>query len=123
MKRDISNKKDIEKLVNLFYEKVKLDKQIGYFFIELIKVDWEKHLQIMYRFWENVVFYTGNYNGNPMQQHLAIHNMKAFTTDDFTQWTILFNEAVNELFEGKNAEVIKQRAQNISTIMQIKIFK
>lgn len=123
MKKDISNKKDIEKLVNLFYEKVRLDKQIGYFFTEVIKVDWEKHLQIMYRFWENVMFYTGSYDGNPMQKHLAINEQQQFTIKDFAQWTKLFNETVDELFEGENAETIKQRALSISTVMQIKIFK
>ena len=32
MKKDILNRKDIEKLVNLFYEKVKQDKIITIFF-------------------------------------------------------------------------------------------
>lgn len=123
MKKDILNSKDIEKLVNKFYDKVKEDKVISHFFNEVVKVDWEKHLPIMYRFWENVLFYTGNYNGNPMQQHLAIHAKHPFSIKDFTQWTILFNETVDELFEGENAELIKQRAQSISTIMQIKMFK
>lgn len=123
MKKDIVNRKDIEKLVNLFYAKVKEDKGISHFFTNVVKVDWDKHLPIMYRFWENVLFYTGNYNGNPMQQHLAINAKHPFTIKDFTQWTKLFNETVDELFEGENAELIKQRAQNISTIMQIKMFK
>lgn len=123
MKKDILNRKDIEKLVNLFYEKVKQDKIINHFFSDVVKVDWEQHLPIMYRFWENVLFYTGNYNGNPMQQHLAIHAKHPFSIKDFTQWTILFNETVDELFEGENAELIKQRAQSISTVMQIKMFK
>jgi len=123
MKKDILNRKDIEKLVNLFYEKVKQDKIISHFFSDVVKVDWEQHLPIMYRFCENVLFYTGNYNGNPMQQHLTIHSKHPFTIKDFTQWTILFNETVDELFEGENAELIKQRGQSISTIMQIKMFK
>lgn len=123
MKKDIVNNKDIEKLVNLFYEKVKQDKVISHFFTDVVKVKWDEHLPIMYRFWENVLFYTGSYSGNPMQQHLAIHAKHPFTIKDFTQWTILFNETVDELFEGENAELIKQRAQSISTIMQIKMFK
>ena len=61
MKKDISNNKDIEKLVNLFYEKVKKDTTIAPFFLD--DFDWDKHLKIMYKFWENVLFYTGNYNG------------------------------------------------------------
>ncbi|MBS1647564.1 MAG: group III truncated hemoglobin [Bacteroidetes bacterium] len=123
MKKDIVNRKDIEKLVDAFYDKLKNDATLGHFFKEVVNVDWEKHAGVLYCFWENVLFYTGNYNGNPMQQHILIHAKKPFTIQDFTQWTLLFNETVDAFFEGKNAESIKQRAQSISTIMQIKLFK
>lgn len=123
MKKKLSTRKDIELLVDKFYDKVKQDKVISHFFSDVVKVDWSKHLPIMYRFWENVLFHTGNYSGNPMQQHLEVHARHPMTIKDFTQWTKLFNETVDELFEGENAEIIKERAQNISTIMQIKMFK
>ena len=123
MKKDISNNKDIEKLVNHFYEKVKKDAVIGHFFNVDMKVDWDKHLPIMYKFWENIVFYTGNYNGNPMQKHFDIHAKYPLSMKDFNRWTALFNDTVDELFEGANATLIKQRAQSIATVMQIKMFK
>ena len=41
MKTDIRNRKDIEKLVNAFYEKVKTDEVIGYLFTDVAKVNWE----------------------------------------------------------------------------------
>ncbi len=123
MKKDILNKKDIEKLVNLFYEKVKKDTIIGHFFNDDIKVNWDKHLQVMYNFWENVVFYTGSYNGNPMQKHFDIHAKHPLSMRDFNQWTTLFNESVDELFEGEKAEMIKQKALNIATVMKIKIIE
>jgi hemoglobin len=123
MKKDITNKEDIKKLIDLFYEKVKKDALIGRYFTEVMKVNWEKHLPLMYTFWENVVFYTGNYTGNPMKKHLEIHEKSPFSMKDFHQWNLLFNETVDALFEGDNANLIKQRAQSIGTIMQIKIFK
>ena len=63
---------------------------IGHFFTEVIKVDWDKHLPKMYNFWDNVVFYTNNYTGNPMQVHKNIHALHAFTEVDFKQWYGLF---------------------------------
>lgn len=122
MKKDIANKKDIKKLVDAFYEKVRKDPVIKHFFSDVVNVDWDKHLPIMYKFWENVLFYTGNYTVNPMIQHKAIHAKSQMTMEHFQQWTSLFNETVNELFEGEKAETIKQRAANIATVMQIKIF-
>ena len=61
MKEDIKNRKDIELLVNKFYEKIKIDKSIGPFFLETTNKNLTKHLSTMYDFWENILFFTGNY--------------------------------------------------------------
>ena len=121
MKNDIRDKQDIIQIVNTFYDKVKQDPLISHFFTEVKQVDWDKHLPKMYNFWDNVVFYTNNYSGNPMQIHKNIHALHAFTGADFKQWYTLFAATVDELFEGDNAELIKQRALSVATIMQIKI--
>lgn len=122
MKKDIQNRKDIEKLVNAFYEKVKKDDVIAYLFNEVAKVNWEKHLPVMYDFWENVLFYTGSYSGNPMDKHESLHRKSKMNTQHFDRWNKLFNETVDEYFEGYNSELVKQRAKSIATVMQIKIF-
>jgi len=43
------------------------------------------------------------------------------TRAHFTRWNELFAQTVDELFEGTNAILAKQRALSISTVMQIKI--
>ncbi len=123
MKKDIENRNDIEQLVDLFYEKVKQDKSISHFFINVVTVDWDKHLQNMYSFWENALFYSGNYAGNPMQQHFILNEKCPMSVKHFDQWIQLFNLSVDELFEGEQADIIRQRAQNISLVMQNKINK
>jgi hemoglobin len=121
MKKDIENIDDIKLLVNTFYDKVKADKIIGYIFNDIAKVNWEKHLPVMYDFWENVIFFTGSYTGNPMTAHVKMHNVVHFTTDHFERWIKLFTSTVDELFEGDKAELVKQRAISIATVMQLKI--
>ena len=121
MKTDITNKNDIIRLVNAFYEKIKLNPILSHYFTEVVRVNWERHLPIMYDFWENTIFYTGNYNGNPMRMHQGINRRHQFATTDFKEWLRLFTETVDEFFEGEKAELIKQRAHSIATIMQIKI--
>ena len=118
MKNDIVTKKDIELLVNSFYEKVKKDDLIAHFFIH---VNWDAHLPVMYDFWENSLFYTGTYTGNPMKTHKELHSLKAFTTADFDRWLKHFLATVEELFEGDKAELAKQRALSMATVMKIKI--
>ena len=121
MKKDIESKEDIQLLVDTFYETVKVDATIGYFFSDVTHVNWEKHLPIMYSFWENILFHTGTYAGNPMKTHMQLHEKSAMNTTHFERWLEIFNHTVNSLFEGGNAELIKQRALSIATTMQIKI--
>ena len=121
MKTDIKDRTDIALLVNSFYEKVKKDETIGYIFNDVAKVDWDHHLPIMYDFWESVLFHTGPYNRNPMVVHKSLHAKHPLTREHFAEWLRLFKETVDELFEGDNATTIKQRAESIATVMQLKI--
>lgn len=120
MKTDIRNRKDIEKLINAFYDSVKKDDVIGYFFNDVAKVNWELHLPKMYDFWENILFCTANYEGNPMVKHKELHQKSPMTKVHFQQWNKLFTQTVDKLFEGKKAEEIKNRALNISDAMMYK---
>ncbi len=117
MKTDIAGRSDLEILINRFYDKVRVNPVIGQFFAH---VNWDKHLPVMYDFWENTVFYTGGYLGNPLQIHQAFHKKHPLNADHFKQWQDLFLSTVDELFAGEKAELAKQRALSISTVMQIK---
>jgi len=121
MKGDISNRADIENLINAFYGKVKTDDQIGHFFMDVVHVNWEKHLPVMYGFWENILFHSGTYEGNPMQKHIALHILSPLKPEHFQRWLLLFFTTVDDLFEGNNAEQIKQRAQSIALVMEMKV--
>ncbi len=120
MKTDIRNRKDIEKLINAFYDKIKVDEVIGYFFNDVAKVNWEIHLPKMYDFWENILFYTANFEGNPMVVHKELNEKSPMTKAHFARWNELFTTTVDKLYEGKKAEEIKNRALNISHAMMFK---
>jgi hemoglobin len=122
-KNDISNRNDINHLVDHFYDQVKNDAVLGPLFQDIFKINWEKHLPIMYDFWDNVLFYSGNYNGNPMQVHKHLHHMHTLSSDDFKRWIDLFTKSVDQLFEGEQADDIKLRANNIAVVMQVKLFQ
>ena len=116
--KDITGRVEIELLVNTFYEKVNKNKGLSPMFAE---VHWETHLPVMYDFWENTLFFTGSYDGNPMKIHQDLHRRIPFTEAHFQQWIKLFYETIDELFEGVIAETARQRALSISTIMKIRI--
>ncbi|HMR86826.1 MAG TPA: group III truncated hemoglobin [Saprospiraceae bacterium] len=116
--RDIENRQDIEIVVNSFYDKVRQDDMIGFMFDH---VDWQKHLPVMYDFWDNVLFYTGNYTGNPMAKHQMANARYPMTAAHFERWLSLFYVSVEELFTGEKTTLLKERAKSIASIMQLKI--
>lgn len=119
--KDITGREDIELLVNRFYDKIKKDAVIGHIFTDVAHVNWEKHLPVMYDFFENMLFYTGGYTGNPMELHRHLNRIRPLTREHFQQWEQLFCNTVDELFEGSTASLVKQRALSISAVMKIRI--
>ena len=121
MRNDISARKDIILLVDTFYETIRKDEMLGYIFDDIAKVNWVKHLPVMYDFWENTLFYTGTYSGNPVLSHTHLHRLFPITKAHFDHWNLLFGQTIDKLFEGDKAELAKQRALSISIVLQIKI--
>lgn len=121
VKKDVSTPKDIHRIVNAFFKKVKKDTLLSPYFADKSKADWAIFLPVMYSFWENVIFYSGGYYGNPMQRHQEMNDLRSFKEEHFTRWIDLFCEAVDERYVGEKAEIMKERAQNIATVMQVKL--
>ena len=121
MKKDIENRSDIELLVNNFYAKVKADTLIGPIFTDKAKVNWDRHLPMMYDFWENALFYSGGYFGNPIATHKRLNRMFPLLPDHFQRWRELFLETLDEHFSGEKASLARQKAMSISALLQIKI--
>ncbi len=120
-KPDIKNKEDIKLVVDTFYKRVSHDPLIGHLFTETFKVNWEKHLPKMYDFWENVLFMSGGYSGNPMAVHSRIHHVATLNKEYFGRWKRLWLLSVNKHFKGPTADLAKKKATSIAAIMQYKL--
>lgn len=118
---DITNRADVENLVNTFYDKVRDDATIGIIFNEIADVHWDTHLPKMYDFWEGILFGTGNYKGRPMPPHFKLNETYPFRPEYFDAWLALFYATVDELFEGNKATEVKMRAMNIAAVMEHRI--
>lgn len=120
-KPDIQSREEIKILVDRFYEKVLKDSTIGHFFTEVVKVDWEKHMPIMYDFWESTLLLSHTYSGNPMLAHMDLNAKSKLEKKHFDRWLEMFVETIDENFEGNTAEQAKIRAQSIAVVIQSKI--
>jgi len=123
LKKDIENRADIELMVDTFYEKVLADKLLGYIFQDVAKVNWSTHIPILYNFWENIILFTGSYEGNPVNLHKHLHSIEPLNKTHFDRWNKLFILTVNQLFEGEKAELAKERALSISGIISAKVLQ
>lgn len=123
MKQDVLNKQDIGVVLLAFYERIKTDPLIGFFFSEVIHINWDYHLEKMNLFWENVLFHTGEYEGNPIITHRYINRLHPTRREHFKRWLLLFEESVDGLYTGPNADKMKQHAQSIADIMMQNILK
>jgi hemoglobin len=112
--KDITSRKDIELLVDKFYGRVKKDNLLAPIFEH---VDWPNHLPTMYNFWASMILGEQSYQGNPLQKHLPL----AIGRSHFSQWLLLFEQTVDENFEGRSADEVKSRAQTIAQVFQHKM--
>lgn len=121
MKKDISTRQDIEKMVDSFYTLVKKDEVIGYIFNEVVELSWVKHIPVMYNFWDTILLGSNTYKGNPMQIHIDLDKKETLKPEHYERWVKLFTETIDSLFEGDKAEEAKTRAQNMIGLIAFKV--
>lgn len=119
--KDIISRSDIEFLVDTFYNKIKQDAVVGFFFTEITTINFDTHLPKMYDFWESVIFKKGTYNGNPMLSHILLHQKVKLQIAHFERWLFLWEETLTNNYLGENTQEALQRAKQIASLIQFKL--
>ena len=121
---DIKSRQDVELMVRTFYAKVRRHIVIGPVFNEII-TDWPEHLSKLSDFWETNLFFVPAYKGNPIQAHIAVddHFNNSIDQVHFGHWLQLWFETLDELFEGKNTELARERARKMAHAIFMRIFE
>jgi hemoglobin len=121
MKKDIESREELEAFLWAFYKKAFADELIGHFFIEVVPLNLETHVPVIANFWESVAFNKPSYRKNVMEVHKHIHHLSKIRKEHLDRWVKLFTETLAENFDGDRAELMKQRARSIATLMDIKL--
>jgi hemoglobin len=116
-KEEIKGLEEIKVMVDSFYARVNKDDLLGPVFNDFAKVKWETHLPMMYTFWMSVLFGDMTYKGQPFLKHIPLPVEKKH----FDRWVQIFNQNIDELFEGEIAEDAKMRARSIAAIFNHKL--
>lgn len=124
MKKQIENRADVSFLVHQFYAKIRADREIGFYFNEMIS-DWDAHLEKLTDFWETNLFGVRKYKGNPHAVHNEVdaHFDEKITPNEFGIWLNHWFQTIDEHFEGENAETLKRRARKMSTFLYMSMFQ
>lgn len=123
MKKEIADRSDIQLLVDEFYKKVLQDGLIGHFFTEVVQISWEKHMPVMYQFWESVLLGQATYRGNAMVPHIELNRKSPLRPEHFGRWQQLWGETLDEHFTGEKVDEAKRKAEQMALLMQFKIEK
>lgn len=119
--KDIQNRKDIELIIDKFYQKVLKDDVIKHFFTKAVSLDWEIHIPIMYDFWESILLDGNKYKGNPMIKHIDLSRKTPIEQLHLDRWLQLWEDNIRSAYEGKKAEEAIERAYSIGGLMLHKI--
>lgn len=112
------DKESIDKLMNVFYEKIRKDEHLGPIFNSKVGTSeeaWDAHKAKIGNFWQGMLLGEGDYKGHPMKAHLEL---PPFPREFFDIWLELFEKSLNDIFTPENANIILQRAQMIAINFQ-----
>lgn len=119
--KDIETRNDLIILIDAFYNKVLKDDVISGFFTETVILEWDKHIPVMYDFWETTLLGASSYSSNAMLKHIELNAKRSLKEEHFSRWLNLWEESVTSLYKGEVATLAIQKAQQIGDLMKYKL--
>lgn len=109
----------ISTLVETFYERIRVDEELGPIFSNVVD-DWPPHLARMKDFWASVAFNAGRYSGRPVPKHQALEHV---TPAHFQRWLTLFERTLEDTAAGpETVSYFMERANRIAQSLQLAMF-
>ena len=122
-KHDITDRRDIEKFIILFYQNVMKDATIGTIFTKIFPLNLEHHIPLITDFWETILLDNPVYKKNAMEIHYELNKTYKLEKKHFDAWLHLFNTTIDLLYAGEKVLLAKKRAAGIAALMLLKMDK
>lgn len=117
-KPDLSTRQQIERFVDLFYQRMLQDEQLAPIFVDVAEIDLAVHLPHIKNYWCKLLLGEQSYRRHTMNIHRQLHGKRALTPEDFQRWLAFFTTTVDENFAGERAERAKRVAASIAANME-----
>ena len=104
--------KQIDQVVMKFYALVRADPVLGPVFAAHVAHDsWPAHEAKIASFWRNAILSERSYDGNPMQKHMAAHDVQG---THFPHWLSLFDKVLTAELSAETALAFSTLAHRIA---------
>lgn len=114
---DLATRADVESLLRRFYGRVLVDDVLAGPFADIRERGLDSHLPVMCDFWETVLFRAGLYRGSALRVHRLVHDRHQLCANDFLRWLRLWNDTIDQMFDGPVADHAKVQATRIARAM------
>lgn len=114
---------NIKKLMDVFYAKVRKDKDLGSVFNPIVGESdeaWEKHKAKIATFWQRMMLGEGDYSGHPLRAHL---DLPPFPREFFSVWLKLFEESLQQIYTQEIAQEFLTTARGIAERFQYALYE
>ncbi len=113
------NRADIERVVAVFYKRIRTHPVLGPVFAKSIPNTtdaWNPHEAKIACFWANAILHERSYSGNPMTVHMATPHVHA---DHFPVWLDLFETSLRDTLRPDQADSFNALARRIGQGLQM----
>lgn len=110
---------DIERVVTVFYKRIRSHPILGPAFAQSIpntSEAWKPHETKIANFWANAILHERSYSGNPMAVHMSTPHVHA---DHFPIWLDLFEASLRDTLQPNQAHSFNALARRIGRGLQM----
>ena len=117
-KPDLDCRENIERFVDLFYQRMLADEQLAPIFVDVAEIDLAVHLPHIKDYWCKLLLGEKGYQRHTMNIHRQLHGKRPLQKQDFQRWLAFFVATVDQDFAGERVERAKQVAASIAANME-----
>ena len=117
-KPDLDSRPQVERFVDLFYQRLLADTDMSPIFLEVARVDLDQHLPHIKDYWCKLLLGESVYRRHTMNIHRQLHDRRPLEGGDFQRWLGHFNAALDTNFAGPGVEKARRIASAIAANME-----
>lgn len=110
---DLDSREHIDAMVHGFYRRLLDDPQMAPLFLDVAKVDLNRHLPIICQYWHKMLLGDSSYQRHMMAKHRALDDQHPLTGELHERWLMHFMKNLEGRFVGPYTDKAKRIATRV----------